>query len=103
MRRLNVLLRAKPKAKGGYAHPRRAVSAVHLLSRPIAPFADPPRGRQLVTLEDAQKRVPYGSTARRPPGVTKLLTSGNIFRRLTLYSEERLFDEPDGGRSSSSA
>jgi hypothetical protein len=45
-------------------------------------FNDPiplPRGRQFVTLEDAaEKRVPYGSTARRPPDVTKLLTSGNI-------------------------
>jgi hypothetical protein len=26
----------------------------------------------------AEKRVPYGSTARRPPDVTKLLPSGNI-------------------------
>ncbi len=47
------------------------------------PFDDPiplPRGRQFVTLEDAaEKRVPYGSIARRAPDdVTKLLTSGNI-------------------------
>jgi hypothetical protein len=42
-------------------------------------FDDPLRGRQFVTLKDAtEKRVPYGSTARRPPDVTKLLTSGNI-------------------------
>jgi hypothetical protein len=44
------------------------------------PFDDPiplPRGRQFVTLEDAAERVPYGSTARRPPDVSKLHVSNN--------------------------